>query len=78
MESLSAYIPSDIKENFATKDTANNDSNGIQTHSHLVWLNSWVFVYEISGCAFESRWCHLNFRYSACFEQGVPWHSGKI
>ena len=23
-----------------------------------VWLNGWVFVYELSGCGFESRWCH--------------------
>ena len=25
----------------------------------------------------ESRRCHLSFRYCACFEQGVPWHSGN-
>ena len=37
-----------------------------------VWLNGWVFVYEASGCGFESRCGHLNFRYGACFEQGVP------
>ena len=63
-------------------------SNGILTHTRLVrkrtlnhlwpvWLNGWVFVYEMSGCGFESRCCHLNFRYGACFEQGVPWHSSK-
>ena len=40
-----------------------------------VWLNGWVFVYELSGCGFKPRCCHLNFRYGACFEQGVPWHS---
>ena len=29
-----------------------------------VWLNYWVFVYErLSGCGFEPRYCHLNFRY---------------
>ena len=39
-----------------------------------VWLNGWVFVYELSGCGFESSCCHLNFRFRACFEQGVPWH----
>ena len=33
-----------------------------------VWLNGRVSFYEISGCRFESRCCHL----SACFEQGVP------
>ena len=25
----------------------------------LVWLNGWVFVYELSGCGLESRCCHL-------------------
>ena len=50
-------------------------------HSWVIWpnwLNGWVFVYELSGCRFES-WCgHLNFRYGACFEEGVPWHSGEL
>ena len=50
-----------------------NDSN-----DWPVWLNGWVFVYELSGCGFESRCCHLNFRCGACFVQGVPWHSGKL
>ena len=40
-----------------------------------VWLNCWVFVYELSGRGFESSCSHLNFRFRACFEQGVPWHS---
>ena len=26
----------------------------------------------LSGCGFESRCSHLNFRYGSCFEQGVP------
>ena len=38
----------------------------------------WVFVYELSGGGFESRCCHLNFRYGGCFKQGVAWHSGKL
>ena len=42
-----------------------------------VWRNGWVFVYELSGCEFESRCSHLNFRYRACFEQGVPRHTGN-
>ena len=25
-----------------------------------VWLNGWVSVYELSGCRFGSRSCHLN------------------
>ena len=40
-----------------------------------VWLNGWVFVYKLSGCGFESSCSYLNFRFRACFEQGVPWHS---
>ena len=40
-----------------------------------VWLNGWVFVYELSVSGFESSCSHLNFRFRACFEQGVPWHS---
>ena len=41
-------------------------------------LAKWLgFVYELSGCGFEFRCSHLNFRYRACFQQGVPWHSGK-
>ena len=43
-----------------------------------VWLNGWVFVCELSGCRFESHCCQLNVRYDTCFEQGVPWHSGKL
>ena len=34
-----------------------------------------MFVYELSGCGFESRCCHINFRCCACFEEGVPWYS---
>ena len=53
-------------------------------YSHLssiswpVWLNCWVFVYKLSSCGFESRCCHWNLRYDACFGQGVPWHKGKL
>ena len=42
-----------------------------------VWINGWVFVYELSGCGFQSRYSNLIFRYRTCFEEGVPWHSGK-
>ena len=42
-----------------------------------VWPNGWVFLYKLNGCGFESRCSHLNLKYRACFEQGVPWHSGK-
>ena len=43
----------------------------------LVWLNGLMFIYELSGCGFESCCSHLNFRFRTCFEQGVPWHSGN-
>ena len=42
----------------------------------LVWLNGWVFVFELSGCGFESICSRLNFRFCTCFVQIVPWHSG--
>ena len=51
----------------------------------------WVFVYELSefwvfvfvsvrlrtGSGFEYSCSHLNFRFRACFEQGIAWHSGN-
>ena len=49
-------------------------------HSSIIGpvrLNGWVFVYELNGCWFVSCCSHLNFRYGTCFEQEVPWHSGK-
>ena len=44
-----------------------------------VHLNTfWVLICKVQlYSAFESRCCLLNLRYRACFEQGVPWHSGK-
>ena len=42
-----------------------------------VWTNGWVFFYELNGSGFEYSCIHLNFRFRACFEQGVPWHSGN-
>ena len=38
---------------------------------NLLVISSCVFVYELSGCRFEPHCCPLNFRYGACFEQGV-------
>ena len=62
-------------KNFSKKKT----NEEIETFEELrktefwpVWLNSLVFVYELSGCGFESRCSHLNFRFLACFKQGVP------
>ena len=42
-----------------------------------VWLNRCVFVYELSGCGFESSRSHLKLKFLVNFEQGVPWYSGK-
>ena len=36
-----------------------------------------MFVYELTDCGFGSTCSHLNFRFYACFEQGVPWHSSN-
>ena len=67
-----------------------SDCNGTQIHNHSVskrtlnhlarrpvWLNDWLFVYELSACGVISHCSHLNFRYCACFEQGISWHSGN-
>ena len=43
--------------------------------NHLA--NGWVFICELSGSGFESSCSHLTFRFRACFEQGVSWHSGN-
>ena len=57
-----------------------HDTDEYSKHSSIicsVWLNGWVFDYELSGCGFESSCSHLNFRFGTCFKQGVPWHSGN-
>ena len=63
----------------AIQGTINSGYKWTQTFKHFwpVWQNGWVFIYELSGCGFESSCSHLNFRFRTCFEQGVPWHSGK-
>ena len=38
-----------------------------------VWLNDLVFVYKLSGCGFESRWCHL---VQLCFKD-IKWKLHK-
>ena len=52
-----------------------------RTLNHLTklayWPNSWEFVYELNGSGFESSCSHLNFRFCACFEEWVPWHSSN-
>ena len=36
-----------------------------------------MFLYELSLSEFKSSSSHLNVRFRAWFEQGVPWHSGN-
>ena len=40
----------------------------------MVWPNDRVFIYELSGCGFDSSCSHKNFSFS---KQEVPWHSGN-
>ena len=42
-----------------------------------VWVNGWVFVFELSGSWFASSCSHLNFWLHACYEQELPWHLGN-
>ena len=58
-----------------------NHLSGRSGHNHLVdivelsghnSLSGHNHLSELSGYGFESRYSHLNFRYRACFEQGVP------
>ena len=42
-----------------------------------VWINGWVFVYELSGFEFQCLCYHSNTRYHTSFKQGVSLHSGK-
>ena len=42
-----------------------------------LWPTRWLFVYELSGCVFNSCCTLLNFRSRLCFDQEFPWHSGK-
>ena len=49
-------------------------------HRSIIWpvlRNGWVFAYKLSSCGLEAHCSHLNFRYYACLEQVVRWHSGK-
>ena len=66
----------DMKRTYSEMDRADNYSE----HSSIIWSvqpNGWVFLYQLSGFGFESSCSHLNFRFIACFEQGLPWHSGN-
>ena len=47
-----------------------SDCNWTRTRNHLVRKQKLRFSGLESSCS------HLNFRFRACFEQGVPWHLG--
>ena len=57
-----------------------SDCNWTPTHNDLVL--KWTINYftklnkSLSWVVTQAR-NHLNFRYRACFEKGVPWHSGN-
>ena len=36
-----------------------------------LWPNGLMFVDKLSGSGFESSCSHLNFRFCACFQEGV-------
>ena len=92
MASISSIEFLEIQENIECEFTLTCLHGMIKTYSQMhhtdkyselssiiwsVWPNGWVFVYELSGCGFASRCIILNFSYSAYFQQGVAWHSGK-
>ena len=68
-----------IRDNTRTyNQTDRTDMNS--EHSSVicpVCINGSLFVYKISSSGFESSCSHLNFRFRACFKQGVPWYSGN-
>ena len=73
---------SNKKKKIAEIPQSLSNCNWTRTHYHLfhkrtLSLNGWEFLYKLNGCGFESSYSHLNFRFHACFEQGVPWHSGN-
>ena len=43
-----------------------------------VWLNAWVFAYELSACVLKSRFIILIFRFCDCFGQEGFWNSPNI
>ena len=52
----------------------------VNEHSTIYpnWPNDWAALWVLICLVhLQSRCNHLNFGYSACFEQGVPWHSGN-
>ena len=48
----------------------------LKKHS-TIWLNGWMFLYELNVCGLKSRCSNLNFKYRFCFEGELPWHSSR-
>ena len=59
LSSYSRWISGEILNLFLNKGNQNETSRDFILG---------MFVYERSGCGFESHWSHLNFRYHACFK----------
>ena len=57
-----------IQSNASYRSVLTTQSNNLNS------LAKWLSI-RLRTKWFESRCCYLNFRYGACFEQGVPWHS---
>ena len=53
------------------------DCNWIWTQNHLVCKRIRKLILPKYGSGLESSCIHLNFKFRACFEQGIPWHSGN-
>ena len=53
-----------------------SDSNGIRTKQPISRKRTLNHLAKLA-CGLEFWCCHLSFRYRACFESGVPWHSGN-
>ena len=50
---------------------------GVTQSSEYAWISGSGFESSYSGSGFESSYSHFTFRFRACFEQEVPWHSGN-
>ena len=49
-------------------------------HSSIIWSlwpNDLVFVYKIIDYGFQSTCSPFNFRFRACYKQGISFHSGN-
>ena len=59
---ISEYFILERVDNMIIKYSQMHSTDKHSQHSSIiwpVWLNGWVFVYELSGCGFEPRCYHL-------------------